>query len=112
MPKNKQIICTIHDMKFFTYLFYEKHRRPGTVAHYRTALTIPLKMYFQVDLRIPAVADLLRSMNLQRPIIPVTAPDWSLNKVLTFLDNPDNIQSMSCNSGKQPSYYYWQQVGE
>ena len=80
-------------LQFFTYLFYEKHRRPGTVAHYRTALTIPLKMYFQVDLRIPAVADLLRSMNLQRPIIPVTAPDWSLNKVLTFLDNPDNIQS-------------------
>ena len=58
-------------LQFFTYLFYEKHRRPGTVAHYRTALTIPLKMYCQIDLRIQAVADLLRSMNLQRPIVPV-----------------------------------------
>ena len=79
-------------LQFFTYLFYEKHRRPGTVAHYRTALTIPLRIHFQIDLRIPAVADLMRSMNLQRPIVPVTAPAWSLNKVLEFLDNPENTK--------------------
>ena len=79
-------------LQFFTYLFYEKHRRPGTVAHYRTALTIPLKIHYQIDLRIPAVADLLRSMNLQRPVVPVKAPAWSLNKVLEFLDSTENTR--------------------
>ena len=59
-------------LQFFTYLFYDKHRKPGTVAHYRTALTIPLRLYCQIDLKIPAVGDLLRSMNLQRPIVPLT----------------------------------------
>ena len=79
-------------LQFFTYLFYEKHRRPGTVAHYRTALTIPLQVHFQINLRIPAVADLLRSMNLQRPVIPMKAPAWSLNKVLEFLDIKENTK--------------------
>ena len=79
-------------LQFFTYLFYDKHRKPGTVAHYRTALTIPLRLYCQIDLKIPAVGDLLRSMNLQRPIVPVTAPAWSLNKVLEFLDKPENTK--------------------
>ena len=74
-------------LQFFTFLFYEKHLKPGTVAHYRTALTVPLKEHFNIDLKVPAVADLLRAMGLQRPNIPVSAPAWSLNKVLSFLEN-------------------------
>ena len=74
-------------LQFLTSLFYEKHLKPGTIAHYRTALTVPLKTYFNIDLKVPAVADLLRAMWLQRPNKPVSAPAWSLNKVLEFLDN-------------------------
>ena len=78
-------------LQFFTYLFYEKHLKPGTVAHYRSALMVPLKMHFQIDLNSRAIADLVRSMFIQRPNKPVTAPSWSLNKVLEFLDNQQSL---------------------
>ena len=74
-------------LQFLYFLFHEKHLKPGTIAHYRTALTVPLKTYFNIDLKVPAVADLIRAMWLQRPNIPVSAPAWSLNKVLEFLDD-------------------------
>ena len=68
-----------HVLQFFTYLFYEKHLKPGTIAHYRSALTVPLKVYFQIDLKTQAVSDLIKSMFIQRPNKPITAPTWSLN---------------------------------
>ena len=73
-------------LRFFTFLFYEKHLKPNTVAHYRTALKVPLKERFNIDLNVPAVADLLRAMWLQRPNVPNPAPAWSLNKVLKFIE--------------------------
>ena len=84
IPFDKVTVSSV--LRFFTYLFYEKHFKPGTVAHYRTALTVPLKEHFNIDLKIPAVADLLRAMWLQRPNIPTSAPAWSLNKVLSFIE--------------------------
>ena len=77
-------------LQFFTFLFYEKHFKPGTVAHYRTALTVPLQAYFNIDLKVPAVADLLRAMWIQRPNMPNSAPSWSLNKVLSLLENTED----------------------
>ena len=50
-----------------------------------------MKMHFQIDLKSQAIADLIRSMFIQRPNTPVTAPAWSLNKVLEFLDKQHNI---------------------
>ena len=76
-----------NDIQFLSFLFYEKHFGPGTAAHYRTALVIPLQTYFNIDIKVPAVTDLLRAMCLQRPREPTSAPAWNLNKVLTFLEN-------------------------
>ena len=73
-------------LRFFTYLFHQKHFKPGTVAHYKTALTVPLKEYFNIDLKETAFSELLRGMWLQRPNIPHPAPAWSLNKVLNFIE--------------------------
>ena len=84
IPFDKVTISSV--LRFFTFLFYEKHLKPGTVAHYRSALRVPLKERFKIDLNVPAVADLLRAMWLQRPNIPNSAPAWSLNKVLKFLE--------------------------
>ena len=84
-PFDKVTIASV--LRFLTFLFHKKHFKPGTVAHYRTALTVPLKEYFNIDLKVPAVADLLRGMWLQRPNIPSSAPAWSLNKVLSYLEN-------------------------
>ena len=79
-------VTTASVLQFLTYLFYEKHLKPGTIAHYRTALTVPMEMHFQINLKSQAIANLIRSMYIQRPNKPVTAPTWSLNKVLEFLD--------------------------
>ena len=74
-------------IQFLSFLFYEKHLKAGTVARYRTALVIPLQAYFNMDIKVPAVNDLLRAMSLQRPRTPTLTPAWSLNKVLSFLES-------------------------
>ena len=79
-------ISLAYVIQFLTFLFYAKHLNPKTVAQYQTALVKPLRYYLGINLVVPAVADLLRAMCLQRPSVPVLAPAWSLNKVLTFLD--------------------------
>ena len=73
-------------LQFFTFLFHQRHFKPGTVAHYKTALTVPLKEYFNIDLKDAAFSELIRAMWLQRPNKPSTSPVWSLNKVLEFID--------------------------
>ena len=74
-------------LQFFWFLFDKKHFKPGTLAHYRTALTVPLKEKFNIDLKIQAVTDLVRGMWLERPNMPSQDPHWSLNNVLTFVEN-------------------------
>ena len=73
-------------LRFFTHLFSDKGLKPGTIAHYRSALTVPLKTY-NIDLKTPEVSDMIRAMYIRRPNAPVSEPHWSLNKVLTFIDN-------------------------
>ena len=74
-------------IEFFTYLFHDKNLRPGTIAHYRSALSVPLQLQFKIDLHDSAVSTLLRAMYIQKPNPPVTAPLWNLNKVLSLLDS-------------------------
>ena len=88
IPFEEISITTV--IKFLTYLFYERHLSPNTVAHYKSALVIPLQAHFNIDLNATALKDLLRAMNLQRPSLPASAPAWSLNKVLTFLEGLTN----------------------
>ena len=79
-------------IQFLCFLFYERNLSPSTVSLYRTALVVPLLVYFNIDLKVPALRDLLRAMCLQRPKTPSSAPAWSLNKVLKFLEDlPSNI---------------------
>ena len=72
-------------LQFFIQLFYDKHLKSGTITKYRSALAKPL-LHYNIDLKVPAITDLIRGMTLQRPNNPVSAPSWSLNKVLIFLD--------------------------
>ena len=48
-------------------------------------------MHFKIDFKSDTFADLIRSMCLQRPNKPMTAPEWSLNKVLDFLNKETNL---------------------
>ena len=74
-------------LRFFSYLFYSKGLKPSTIGHYRSALAQPLLAYFNINLRVPEVNAMIRSMRLQRPHEPPPRPSWKLSKVLTLLDN-------------------------
>ena len=76
-----------HVLDFFSFLFYEKKLKPTTVAHYRSAITVPLQLGFQINLHDTAVSHLLRAMSIKRPNAPATAPKWCLDKMLKFLDS-------------------------
>ena len=93
---NKISFCNInisHVLNFFIFLFYDKHLKPNTVAHYISALSHPLEEYFKISLQVKAVTDLLRGMRLQRPSSPVSHPSWNLIKVLTFIENLEEPMS-------------------
>ena len=77
-------------LDFFSYLFFEKNLRPNTVAHYRSALTVPLELGYKINLRDPAVSHLIKAMQIERPSTPATTPAWSLNAVLLLLDTWPN----------------------
>ena len=88
-PRN---LTLSHVLDFFSFLFYKEKLKPNTVAHYRSALTVPLQLGFQINLHDTAVSHLLKAMSIQRPNAPAAAPAWSLNKMLLFLDNwPDQL---------------------
>ena len=74
-------------LDFLAYLFIDKKLQPSTVSHYRSALTVPLRLQYNVDLNDNLVTTLLKAMFLQRPKTPTAAPAWCLNKVLTYIDN-------------------------
>ena len=73
-------------LQFLIYLFDEKGLKPTTIENYRSALAVPLKLRFNIDLHDPAVPILLRAMSLERPASPPKAPAWCLNTVLTHID--------------------------
>ena len=85
IPPNAITLDCVLD--FLVYLFFDKGLQASTIAHYRSALTVPLKLQYKVDLNDYSVTTLLKAMLLQRPKAPTAAPAWCLNKVLTFIDN-------------------------
>ena len=88
IPPDELSLSNVLD--FFSYLFFIKKLRANTVAHYRSALTVPLQLEFQINLHDPAVSRILRAMQIQRPNAPAVTPAWSLNKVLQLLDSWPN----------------------
>ena len=77
-------------LEFLTYLFHDKNLKPGTVAHYRSALSLPLRLSYNIDLNDQSVTTLLKAMALKRPSAPLSAPKWSLNTVLAYIDELDS----------------------
>ena len=79
--------CTLNNvLKFFITWFDKKGLMASTVAHYRSALSVPLRIVLKIDILNPAVSDMIKAMALLRPSKPFTAPSWNLQKVLDFLD--------------------------
>ena len=78
----------------------KRNLKPGTISHYRTALTIPLKLKCGIDLHDSAFSALIKAMYIQRPNIPVAAPTWSLDKVLMGLDQLEGNLSLESSLQK------------
>ena len=83
----KETISLKSTLKFFAYLFDVKGLKSTTVGHYRSALAVPLKLQYNIDLNDEAVTRLLKGMSLERPSSPNSAPAWCLNKVLSHIDD-------------------------
>ena len=83
----KETISLKYALKFFAYLFDVKGLKSTTVGHYRSALAVPLKLQYNIDLNDEAVTRLLKGMSLERPSSPNLAPAWCLNKVLSHIDD-------------------------
>ena len=77
-------------IRFLSHLFHVKRLKTSTISHYRSALSRPLLEYFNQDLNCPKIQCLLRGMRIRRPHEPSPKPQWSLNKVLTLLENVVN----------------------
>ena len=82
----KEAISLKYTLKFFAYLFDEKGLKSTTVGHYRSALAVPLKLQYNIDLNDDGVTKLLWGMSLELPSSPNMTPAWCLNKVLTHID--------------------------
>ena len=78
-------------ISFLSHLFHVKKLKPSTISHYRSALSRPLLEYFKQDLNCPKVQLLIRGMRIRRPNEPSPKPQWSLNKVLSLLENIVNF---------------------
>ena len=55
-------------------------------AHYKSALTVPLRLQYIVDLPDSLVAILLKAMFLQHSKASNAVPAWYLNGVLTYIN--------------------------
>ena len=73
-----------------SHLFHTRRLKLSTISHYRSALSRPLLDYFRYDLNCHQIQLLLRGMRIRRPHEPSPKPQWSLNKVLTLLENVVN----------------------
>ena len=74
-------------ISFLSHLFHVKKLKPSTVSHYRSALSRPLKEYFNIDLTCNTVHSLLRGMKIRRPHEPSPKPQWNLGRVLSLLES-------------------------
>ena len=57
-------------INFLSHLFHTKGLRPSTVSHYKSAVSRPLKDYFNIDLTCDLVSSLLKGMKVKRPPQP------------------------------------------
>ena len=87
--------CNIqHVLNFLTMLFDKRDLLAITIAHYRSALSVPLREVLNIDILSPAVSSMIKAMSIIRPSRPLSAPSWNLQKVLDFTEGMSNSLSL------------------
>ena len=74
-------------LNYLCYLYHDRRLKPGTIAHYRSAITKPLRLVFGVELDHEDVTNALKAMWIGRPNEPFEPPNWDLNVVLRYIEN-------------------------
>ena len=83
---------------FLIFLFEEKKLAPVSVLGYRSAISSTLKHLFSVDFSSdPVLSDIIKSMELEKPVVSKVVPHWDLSLVLDCLkESPFELMS-SCS---------------
>ena len=80
---------------FLRYLFHDKRLAPQSIASYKTALASPLSLGWGIDVSDDLFKGTLKAFSLRRPAPPARSIDWSLDKVLELLEQPEwNVSSI------------------
>ena len=67
-------------------LFDKKGLLASSIAHYRSALSVPLRIVLKIDILNSIFSGLIKAMSLLRPSKTFTAPSWNLQIVLGYLE--------------------------
>ena len=84
----------------------------SSIAHYRSALSVPLRIVLKIDILNPVVSDLIKAMSLLRPSKTFTATSWNLHKVLDYLEGLPTRISYEDTMARAAFCYYFAPDGE
>ena len=88
-----------HVLNFLIMLFDKRKLLAHTIAHYRSALSVPLREALNIDILSPAVSSMMKAMSISRPSRPFTAPSWNLQNVLDYTEGmTGNLSYVDCLS--------------
>lgn len=89
-------VATLAD--FLIFLFEEKKLLPVSIKGYRSAISSTLKHLSSVDFSShPVLSDVIRSMELEKPVITRVVPQWDLSLVLDSLKKSPFEPMSSCS---------------
>ena len=74
-------------LEFLNHEFTSRKLSPKTIQVYKNALTVPLKVAFDIDTGDKEFQLLVRSFFIARPPVKRILPRWSLNTVLTHIQD-------------------------
>ena len=89
-------ICNSTVLKFLEFIFSSNSYSPRTILSYRTALSLPLKLAFDIDFSAPEFSLLSRAQFNDRPPNARLIPQWCLDTVLKGLQSSD-FDLVSCS---------------
>ena len=75
-------------LEYLTYLKTECKLSHRTLCTHRSALSVPLRLGFNIDVHHEAITRLSRNLFLESPPVKKTPPDWNLETVLDTFRSP------------------------
>ena len=87
LPEDVDKLSSKLFMEFLIYLQSNKELSARTILNYRSCLSLPIKLGFNIDLSGKTFSLLARSQFLQKPVTRKLYPQWQINPVLEILSS-------------------------